>query len=186
MRYPIDLNLSEKLKDKEYRHNFFRVITQDEIAESIRELRLTRGLRQSDLAERCSMKQSAISRIEQSSYSRWSFNTLWRLADALDARIRLVIEPMENVIKQYELMERGAGQRSDLTELLSEMQNNFRLGKPEERRESISDLLATESKRKLENLISPKEEDESVLALNLSTKEPQKREPNEVLKGQLA
>lgn len=103
---PIKLNLSEKLKDRDYFHRFFRGRAQDEIAGQIKELREKRGLKQRELAKRCKTHQSAISRLEQATYSRWNLNTLWSLAKALDARVRIIIEPMEDVIREYEEMER--------------------------------------------------------------------------------
>lgn len=103
---PIKLNLAEKLKDKGYFHRFFRGRTQDEVASQIKELREKRGLKQKELAKRCKTHQSAISRLEQATYSRWNINTLWSLAKALDARVRIIIEPMEDIIRQYEELER--------------------------------------------------------------------------------
>ena len=47
------------------------------------------------------MMQSAVSRIEQADYSGWSFNTLFRVADALEARLTVSFEPVENVIDWY-------------------------------------------------------------------------------------
>jgi transcriptional regulator with XRE-family HTH domain len=100
---PIKLNIARKLKDdKNFRKRFFRGQTQDEIAMSIRSLREKRVMRQIDLARESRMKQSAISRIEQADYSSWSFNTLLRVADALDARLRVTLEPAEIVIGRYE------------------------------------------------------------------------------------
>ena len=106
---PIKLNIAEKLeKDKEFRKRFFRGQAQDEIAMSIRELRAIRDhMRQIDLANAAGMKQSAISRIEQADYSAWSFNTLFRIAEALGARLRVNFEPVENVIDQYKEKEAG-------------------------------------------------------------------------------
>ena len=103
---PIKLNLAEKLKDKGYFHRFFRGRAQDEVASQIKELREMRGLKQKELAKLCKTHQSAISRLEQATYSRWSVNTLWGLAEALGARVRIIIEPMEDVIREYEEMER--------------------------------------------------------------------------------
>ena len=60
---------------------------------------------QKDLGEEANMEQSAVSRIEQSEYSGWSFKTLLRVADALDARLRILLEPAEDVIEQYERFE---------------------------------------------------------------------------------
>jgi len=103
---PIKLNLAEKLKDKGYFHKFFRGRAQDEVASQIKELREMRGLKQKELAKLCKTHQSAISRLEQATYSRWSVNTLWGLAEALDARVRIIFEPMADVIKQYEMLEK--------------------------------------------------------------------------------
>jgi transcriptional regulator with XRE-family HTH domain len=106
---PIKLNIAERLKkDKNFRGRFFRGRAQDEIAMSIRGLREKRQMRQVDLSKASGMKQSAISRIEQADYSAWSFNTLFRVADALDARIRVIFEPIENVIEGYKEKEREA------------------------------------------------------------------------------
>ena len=102
----IKLNIVKKLEeDKEYRKKFFRGQAEDEIAISIKSLREKRKKRQVDLANESGMRQSAISRIEQSDYCGWSLNTLFRVADALDARLRVIFEPIETVIDQYKTME---------------------------------------------------------------------------------
>lgn len=99
---PIKLNIAEKLeKDKDYRSRFFRGQAQDRIAMSIRILRKKRKKTQTDLAEESNMLQSAISRIEQANYSGWSLKVLFRVADALDARLRVSFEPVEDVIDWY-------------------------------------------------------------------------------------
>ncbi|HEY5363186.1 MAG TPA: hypothetical protein VIJ49_03200, partial [Aestuariivirga sp.] len=43
----------------------------------------------------------AISRAERADYNNWSFNTLRRLAEAMDARIRVHIEAAEDVLWEY-------------------------------------------------------------------------------------
>jgi transcriptional regulator with XRE-family HTH domain len=101
----INTNIARKLKKAEYRHKFFRGRAQDELAYQLRRFRKKRGLKQSELAPLCGMKQSAISRIEQASYSRWSFNTLLRIAKALDVRVRIVIDDTTDVIREYEQIE---------------------------------------------------------------------------------
>lgn len=98
----IKLNIAEKLeKDKNYRSRFFRGQAQDIIAMSIRELRKKRKKTQINLAKESNMKQSAISRIEQADYCGWSLNVLFRVADALGARLRVSFEPVEDVIDWY-------------------------------------------------------------------------------------
>jgi transcriptional regulator with XRE-family HTH domain len=102
----IKLNISKKLTNKEYFHKFFKVRSQDEIAEAIRDLREDRGYSQMELAEMTGMKQSAVSRIEKPTYGNWNFKTLWRVAKALDARWKLVLDPMESVIEEYKEKEK--------------------------------------------------------------------------------
>jgi len=48
------------------------------------------------------MKQSAISRIEQAEYEGWTFKTLFRIADALDARLDVGLKPLEKALTEYE------------------------------------------------------------------------------------
>lgn len=98
---PIKLNIAQKLGNKEYRNKFFQSRARDEIASQIRELRNKRRLTQSKFAAESGMKQSAVSRIEQANYSGWSFKTLLRVAEVLDARLRVTFEPAEDVIKEY-------------------------------------------------------------------------------------
>src|ERR1700722_9117194 len=105
MLSPIKSKLSQKLKDKGYRERFFRGRVQDEIAFQLRNARKLRRKKQSELAEIADMKQSAISRIEKASYSKWNFKTLLRIASALDLRIRVNFDLAEDVIHSYELEE---------------------------------------------------------------------------------
>lgn len=60
-----------------------------EIAMQVVDLREKHGLTQGQLAERCGVNQADISRIERGSTSPTA-RTLQRIADALDADIRLV------------------------------------------------------------------------------------------------
>ena len=101
---PIDLKIAEKLrKDEDYRKAFFRAEAADSIALRIRDLRKERDdLTQAELAARADMKQSAISRIEQAEYASWSFNTLSRVAEALDSHLVVTFERNEDAIRKYE------------------------------------------------------------------------------------
>ncbi len=101
----LKLNIAEKLKDKKYREEFFKGQAQYIIAMSIRSLREKRSMFQRQLAKKSGMKQSAISRIEQAEYSAGSFKTLFRIANALDARLIITFEPAEDVIEKYKKME---------------------------------------------------------------------------------
>lgn len=137
----IRTGLAAKLQDKGYRHRFFQRRAQDEIASNIRELRERRKLRQADLAEQCSMKQSAVSRIEQASYASWSLKTLFRVSEALDVRLRVVFDPMEEVIKQYERQEQIENTQVIAPETYT-LQGKHQDNKPEAFRTDIAGIAA--------------------------------------------
>ena len=90
--------IAKKLRDKGYRHRFFKRRAQGEIATQIRELRRKREVTQKHLATAMKTGQSAIARIEDAKYAGWSFDTLLRVAETLDARLRVIFEPMEDII----------------------------------------------------------------------------------------
>jgi transcriptional regulator with XRE-family HTH domain len=98
----IDLNLAQKLRNREYRQKFFLAESSAHIAEQLIALRKRRGLDQTQLAEMIGTQQPAISRVEKADYQNWSFNTLRKIADAEDARVRVSIEPAEDVLTEYE------------------------------------------------------------------------------------
>jgi len=75
---------------------------QEEVAQQILELRERRHFRQMDLARAAKMKQSAVSRLEKADYSAWTYKTLLRVAEALDAQLRVIFEAYEDVIARYE------------------------------------------------------------------------------------
>jgi transcriptional regulator with XRE-family HTH domain len=98
----IDLKLAETLKDRDYRRKFFLADCSAGIAAQIIALRKRRGLDQQQVADLIGARQTAISRVENADYQNWSFNTLRNIADALDARIRVLIEPSEDILRQYD------------------------------------------------------------------------------------
>jgi transcriptional regulator with XRE-family HTH domain len=98
----IDLDLSNKLKDREYRKDFFWAQAAAEIAGQLVNLRKRRDLNQKQVADMIGTKQPAISRAEQADYENWNLNTIRMIADALDARVRVLIEPFEDILSEYE------------------------------------------------------------------------------------
>ena len=106
----IDLELSNKLKDVDYRRKFFIAESSARIARQLIELRKRRGLSQAQVAELARTGQPAISRAERADYCNWSFNTLRKLAEVMDARIRVLIEPSEEVLREYEAEDFAAAQ----------------------------------------------------------------------------
>jgi transcriptional regulator with XRE-family HTH domain len=103
----IDLGLREVLADPVRRQAFFRAITQDDIAAQIRALRKKRRLTQTQFAALADMKQSAVSRIEQAEYASWTLATLFRVAAALDARWRVILQTSEEAVSEFEDIEEG-------------------------------------------------------------------------------
>lgn len=77
------------------------------VPERFRDLRETRDMTQSDLADVADMKQSAISRFESQRVANWKLETLLKLADALDAQLEISIVPAEEVIARHEREEAG-------------------------------------------------------------------------------
>lgn len=100
--YIIDLGIPRKLRDREYRRRFFLAETSARIAAQLISLRKRRQLNQSQVANLAGTAQPAISRAERADYQSWSFKTLRSIADALDARIRVIIEPAEDVLHEYD------------------------------------------------------------------------------------
>ena len=98
----IDLRLAERLKDREFRREWFRAALEADVPEMFRDLREAREMTQLELATESGMKQSAISRFEKSRDARWKFETLLTLADALDAQLVISIVRAEDVIARYE------------------------------------------------------------------------------------
>src|SRR5258705_3640850 len=99
----IDLSVSQRLKaDPEFRQRFFIAESSAEIARQLITLRKRRDLSQTELAKKMGTRQPAISRVESSDYLNWSFNTLRKFAEALDARLRVIIEPAEDVLREYD------------------------------------------------------------------------------------
>ena len=94
--------LAKKLRNPAFRRRYFRARAQEEVAQQIHALRERRHYRQIDLAHAAKMKQSAVSRIEKADYSAWTYKTLLRIAEALDAQLRIVFEANEDGIGRYE------------------------------------------------------------------------------------
>jgi len=76
----------ERAEHDAYSEHFRRV---DQLASEVIGLRLKHGLTQVQLAERCGIDQAEISRIETGNGNPTA-RTLERIADALDADLRLV------------------------------------------------------------------------------------------------
>ncbi len=97
----LDLRIADRLKDESFRRKYFRSLSKKEVAVQIRCLREHRQLTQVKFAKLCRMGQSAVSRIEQADYSGWTYKTLAKVAEKLDAKLSITLEPSEDVIRRY-------------------------------------------------------------------------------------
>lgn len=83
--------LDEQMKDPEFRAEYEALDAEYALIRQLIDLRIRRGLSQRQLAERAGMKQPSIARLESGRTA--NLQTLRRIADALDADVRISIEP---------------------------------------------------------------------------------------------
>ena len=88
-----DRYLEEQLQDPAFAARFERAGEAWDVALQIAALRQQAGLSQKDLAKLLKTSQQQISRLESPSYEGHSLSMLRRVADALQARVRIVFEP---------------------------------------------------------------------------------------------
>lgn len=116
----INLNVASRLEVKEFRKEWFRSELEFSVPNQFRALRENRMLTQNDLATSTSMKQSAISRFESSTEAKWKLETLLTIADALDARLTIELEPAELVLEKIKRLElKTSSQRASVLDQVS-------------------------------------------------------------------
>ncbi|HSH40123.1 MAG TPA: helix-turn-helix domain-containing protein [Chthoniobacterales bacterium] len=89
-----DLYLEEQLKDPAFAERYERAGEAWDVALQLTALREQAGLSQSELARLLKTTQQQVSRLESPAYEGHSLSMLRRVAAALDARVRVVIEPL--------------------------------------------------------------------------------------------
>jgi len=88
-----DLYLEEQLKDPVFAERFEAAGEAWDVALQIAALREKAGLSQKQLAKKLHTSQQQISRLESPSYEGHSLSMLRRVAHALNAKVRVSIEP---------------------------------------------------------------------------------------------
>jgi transcriptional regulator with XRE-family HTH domain len=88
-----DIFLEEQLRDPDFAERFKLAGEAWDVALQIAALREKAGLSQKDLAHKLKTSQQQISRLESPSYEGHSLSMLRRVAKALSARVRVVLEP---------------------------------------------------------------------------------------------
>jgi DNA-binding transcriptional regulator YiaG len=90
-----DRYLEQQLRDPAFAARFERAGEAWDVALQIAALRQQAGLSQKDLARLLKTSQQQVSRLESPGYEGHSLSMLRRVADALNARVRIVFEPAD-------------------------------------------------------------------------------------------
>ena len=83
--------LDEQMKNPEFRAEYDALEGEFALIRQLIDLRIKRGLSQRDLAKRAGMQQPSIARLETGQTA--SLRTLRRVADALDADVKVTLVP---------------------------------------------------------------------------------------------
>ena len=85
--------LDEQMKDPEFRAEYEALDAEYALIRQLIDLRIRRGLSQRQLAERAGLKQPSVARLESGRTA--SLQMLRRVADALDADVKVTIVPRQ-------------------------------------------------------------------------------------------
>ena len=88
-----DRYLKDQLKDPAFKARFKHAGEAWDVAMQIAALREKAGISQKELAKLLGTSQQQISRLESTGYEGHSLSMLRRVAEALNARVRVVFEP---------------------------------------------------------------------------------------------
>lgn len=83
----------ELLKEKAVREEYEKLLPEYGLAKSIIEQRLRKKMTQEDIAHKAGIPQSTVSRIERLSHGLPKLATLKKIAEALDAKLVIKLEP---------------------------------------------------------------------------------------------
>ena len=85
----------ELLKDKTVRAEYEKLLPEYELARSIIEQRLRKKMTQGEIAQKAGIPQSTVSRIEGLTHGLPKLSTLKKIANALDAKLVVKLEPKD-------------------------------------------------------------------------------------------
>jgi transcriptional regulator with XRE-family HTH domain len=109
-------SMESHLDDPEFRHAYAESFMNSYVAAQIKTIREQRGLTQAQLAERLGTKQAGISRLENVNYDAWKVETLARIAQALDVRLRISFEEFESLFDEITAFRKENLRRADYAE----------------------------------------------------------------------
>ena len=107
-----DLFLEEQLKDPDFAARYERAGEAWDVALQLAALREQAGLSQRQLARKLKTTQQQVSRLESPSYEGHSLSMLRRVAAALHARVRVVLEPLPGTGKSSVVREEAASYKA--------------------------------------------------------------------------
>lgn len=81
------------MKNKPVKDEYERLLPEYEIARSIIEHRLKKKMTQSEVAQKAGIPQSTVARIEGLTHGLPKLSTLQKIAEALDFRLSIRLEP---------------------------------------------------------------------------------------------
>jgi ribosome-binding protein aMBF1 (putative translation factor) len=84
---------AQQMKKPGFKKAWAELDAEFELLESMLQLREQTGITQQCLAEKIGTKQPALSRLERGGFKKASVETLRKIADALDARLVVRLEP---------------------------------------------------------------------------------------------
>jgi len=102
MRLHIQKTKLQKLRERNYRNSYNKARNNQGIAHQIRLLRTQRNLSQTELAKLLETQQTAISRLEDPSYGKYSVNTLLDLARTFDVALSVEFVPWSKFLNRVE------------------------------------------------------------------------------------
>ncbi len=85
----------ELLKDKTVRAEYEKLLPEYELARSIIEQRLRKKMTQGEIAQKAGIPQSTVSRIEGLTHGLPKISTLKKIAEALDAKLIIKLQPKD-------------------------------------------------------------------------------------------
>lgn len=86
-------HIKERMKHPEFKKAWKGLDSEFELIESMLKARERAGLTQTELAKRIGTKQPALSRLESGGFEKATVETLKKIADALDARLVVKLQP---------------------------------------------------------------------------------------------
>jgi len=86
-------HIAEHMKAPEFKKAWHDLDLEFALLESMLKARQRKGISQAELAKKMGTRQSAISRLERSGYGKATVETLKKIADALDTKLVIKLQP---------------------------------------------------------------------------------------------